>query len=45
MEYLDEVYSQRPLLSKDPVIKAYDKIIVEAAGPVRMNSTYKHDST
>lgn len=39
VEYLDEVYTQRPLLSKDPVTKAYDKIIVEAAGPVRMNFT------
>ncbi|CAK1586070.1 unnamed protein product [Parnassius mnemosyne] len=34
VEYLDEVYPQRPLLSKDPVTKAYDKIIVEASGPL-----------
>ncbi|XP_049873969.1 pyrimidodiazepine synthase-like isoform X1 [Pectinophora gossypiella] len=31
VEYLDDVYPQRPLLPKDPVKKAYDKIIVEVA--------------
>lgn len=36
MEYLDEVYPNRPLLPKDPVKKAFDKIIVEATGPVRI---------
>ncbi|KPI97298.1 Glutathione S-transferase omega-1 [Papilio xuthus] len=35
VEYLDEVYDQRPLISKDPVTKAYDKIIVEAIGPLQ----------
>lgn len=34
VEYLDEVYPQRPLLPKDPVKKAFDKIIVEAIAPV-----------
>ncbi|XP_034831652.1 pyrimidodiazepine synthase-like [Maniola hyperantus] len=34
VEYLDEVYPQRPLLPKDPVRKAMDKIIVEASGPI-----------
>nr|QLI62204.1 glutathione S-transferase 8 [Streltzoviella insularis] len=34
VEYLDEVYPQRPLLPKDPVKKAFDKIIVEATGPI-----------
>ncbi|XP_059053715.1 pyrimidodiazepine synthase-like [Achroia grisella] len=34
VEYLDDVYPQRPLLPKDPVKKAFDKIIIEAAGPI-----------
>ncbi|XP_026738338.1 uncharacterized protein LOC113501406 [Trichoplusia ni] len=34
VEYLDEVYPQRPLLPKDPILRAKDKIIVEAAGPI-----------
>lgn len=34
VEYLDEVYPQRPLLPKDPVKKAIDKIIVEASAPL-----------
>nr|AKS40348.1 glutathione S-transferase omega 4 [Chilo suppressalis] len=34
VEYLDEVYPKRPLLSKDPVTRAFDKIIVEAFAPV-----------
>ncbi|KAJ8713565.1 hypothetical protein PYW07_013935 [Mythimna separata] len=29
VEYLDEVYPQRPLLPKDPLLKAKDKIVVE----------------
>ncbi|KAJ8716034.1 hypothetical protein PYW08_013319 [Mythimna loreyi] len=29
VEYLDEVYPQRPLLPKDPLLKAKDKILVE----------------
>ncbi|CAH2091031.1 unnamed protein product [Euphydryas editha] len=41
VEYLDEVYPQRPLLPKDPVKKAFDKIIVEALGPVQ-TCFYKH---
>ena len=28
-EYLDEAYPQRPLLPKDPVKKAFDKILLE----------------
>ncbi|KOB75343.1 Glutathione S-transferase 6 [Operophtera brumata] len=32
VEYLDEVYPQRPLLPKDPLKKAFDKIIVEVLG-------------
>lgn len=34
VEYLDDIYPQRPLLPKDPVKKAFDKIIVESIGPV-----------
>ncbi|XP_053606455.1 pyrimidodiazepine synthase [Plodia interpunctella] len=34
VEYLDDAYPQRPLLPKDPVTKAYDKIIIEATGPI-----------
>ncbi|XP_026316778.1 pyrimidodiazepine synthase-like isoform X2 [Hyposmocoma kahamanoa] len=34
VEYLDEVYPRRPLLPKDPLKKAFDKIIIEAIGPV-----------
>lgn len=34
VEYLDDVYPQRPLLPKDPVKKAIDKIIVEAISPI-----------
>ncbi|XP_013190849.1 pyrimidodiazepine synthase [Amyelois transitella] len=34
VEYLDDVYPQRPLLPKDPITKAYDKIIIEATGPI-----------
>lgn len=41
VEYLDEVYPQRPLLPKDPVKKAFDKIIVEAIAPVQA-CLYKH---
>ncbi|XP_072947172.1 glutathione S-transferase omega-1-like isoform X2 [Epargyreus clarus] len=33
-EYLDEAYPQRPLLPKDPVAKAFDKIIVEVSAPI-----------
>ena len=29
VEYLDEQYPQRPLLPKDPVKRAFDKILVE----------------
>ncbi|XP_013190758.2 glutathione S-transferase omega-1 [Amyelois transitella] len=35
VEYLDDVYPQRPLLPKDPVTKAYDKIIIESTGPIQ----------
>ncbi|XP_026325124.1 pyrimidodiazepine synthase-like isoform X2 [Hyposmocoma kahamanoa] len=35
VEYLDEVYPQRPLIPKDPLKKAYDKIIIEAIAPVQ----------
>ncbi|KAM3966349.1 pyrimidodiazepine synthase-like [Aphomia sociella] len=34
VEYLEDVYPQRPLLPKDPVKKAFDKIIIEASGPI-----------
>ncbi|CAD0200898.1 unnamed protein product [Chrysodeixis includens] len=34
VEYLDEAYPQRPLLPKDPVLRAKDKILVEAASPI-----------
>ena len=34
VEYLDDVYPQRPLLPKDPLLKAKDKIIIEAFGGV-----------
>ncbi|XP_026499079.2 pyrimidodiazepine synthase-like [Vanessa tameamea] len=34
VEYLDEVYPQRPLLPKDPAKKAFDKIIVENTGAI-----------
>ncbi|CAH2217184.1 jg2768 [Pararge aegeria aegeria] len=34
VEYLDEVYPQRQLLPKDPLRKAFDKIIVEASAPI-----------
>lgn len=34
VEYLDEVYPQRPLLPKDPIKKSFDKITVEVAGAV-----------
>ncbi|KAH9630466.1 hypothetical protein HF086_017004 [Spodoptera exigua] len=34
VEYLDDVYPQRPLLPKDPVKKAKDKILVEALSPI-----------
>ncbi|KAL0871832.1 hypothetical protein ABMA27_004309 [Loxostege sticticalis] len=36
VEYIDEVYPQRPLISKDPVRKAFDKIIIEAMAPVQV---------
>lgn len=48
VEYLDDVYPQRPLLSKDPVQKAFDKIIIEASGPVSRKFIYgsiQHHST
>ncbi|CAH2039501.1 unnamed protein product, partial [Iphiclides podalirius] len=32
VEYLDDVYPQRLLLAKDPITKAYDKIIAETSG-------------
>ncbi|XP_050351610.1 pyrimidodiazepine synthase-like [Nymphalis io] len=35
VEYLDEVYPQRPLLPKDPVKKAFDKITVETTGAIQ----------
>lgn len=35
VEFLDDVYPQRPLLPKDPVKKAFDKIIVESIGPIQ----------
>ncbi|KAL0822435.1 hypothetical protein ABMA28_004505 [Loxostege sticticalis] len=34
VEYLDEVYPKRPLLPKDPVQKARDKMIVEVSGAI-----------
>ncbi|XP_052741767.1 pyrimidodiazepine synthase isoform X2 [Bicyclus anynana] len=34
VEYLDDAYPEKPLLPKDPVRKALDKIIVEATGPI-----------
>lgn len=34
VEYLDDVFPQRPLLPKDPLKRAFDKIIIEALGPV-----------
>nr|AWX68891.1 glutathione S-transferase omega 2 [Heortia vitessoides] len=34
VEYLDEVYSNRPLLPNDPVQKAQDKMVVEASGGI-----------
>ncbi|KAM3966348.1 glutathione S-transferase omega 2 [Aphomia sociella] len=34
VEYLDDVYPQNPLISKDPVKKAFDKILIEASGPI-----------
>lgn len=36
VEYLDDVYPQRPLLPKDPLLKAKDKILIEAMGPVSL---------
>lgn len=39
VEYLDEVYPQRPLLPADPLKKAFDKIIIEAMGPVSIRVT------
>lgn len=35
-EYIDEAYPQRPLRSKDPVRRAFDKIIIEAFTPVQI---------
>ncbi|XP_063828246.1 pyrimidodiazepine synthase-like [Ostrinia nubilalis] len=34
VEYLDEVYPQRPLLPKDPVQRARDKMVVELSGAI-----------
>lgn len=34
VEYLDQVYPQRPLLPKDPYQQAIDKIIVQSTGPI-----------
>ncbi|CAG9793941.1 unnamed protein product [Diatraea saccharalis] len=34
VEYLDDIYSNRPLLSKDPRQKAQAKMIVEASGAI-----------
>nr|QIC35745.1 glutathione S-transferase omega 2 [Ostrinia furnacalis] len=36
VELIDELYPQRPLISKDPIRKAFDKIIIEALGPVQV---------
>ncbi|KAL4712042.1 hypothetical protein ACJJTC_003709 [Scirpophaga incertulas] len=33
-QYLDEVYPQRPLISKDPLTRAFDRIIIESFGPI-----------
>lgn len=33
-EYLEEVYPEIPLISKDPIKKAYEKIIIEASEPI-----------
>lgn len=41
VEYLDEMYPQRPLLPKDPLKRAFDKIIIEAIGPVSIWIMYK----
>ncbi|KAG6444797.1 hypothetical protein O3G_MSEX003545 [Manduca sexta] len=35
VEYLDDAYPERTLLPKDPVKKAFDKILVEATGPIQ----------
>ncbi|KAG6444793.1 pyrimidodiazepine synthase isoform X2 [Manduca sexta] len=34
VEYLEDAFPQRPLFPQDPVKKAFDKIIVEASGPI-----------
>ncbi|XP_075979218.1 uncharacterized protein LOC142978600 [Anticarsia gemmatalis] len=40
VEYLDDVYPERPLFPKDPVKKAFDKILVEALGQIH-NVVYR----
>nr|UEN71127.1 glutathione S transferase-O4 [Glyphodes pyloalis] len=35
VEYIDEVFPERPLLPKEPARKAFDKIIIEAMSPVQ----------
>ncbi|KAI5637090.1 pyrimidodiazepine synthase [Phthorimaea operculella] len=34
VEYLDDVYPQRPLVPKDPLLKAYDKITIEVCSEI-----------
>ncbi|KAI5637091.1 pyrimidodiazepine synthase [Phthorimaea operculella] len=34
VEYLDDVYPERPLMPKDPVMKAFDKITIEVTSPI-----------
>lgn len=40
-DYLDEKYPQRPLLPKDPLRKALDRILIEGFSKVSYNVPYK----
>ncbi|GBP65909.1 Pyrimidodiazepine synthase [Eumeta japonica] len=35
VNYIDDVYPQRPLRTRDPLRRAYDQILIEAIGPVQ----------